>query len=102
MTEILEGLCDLAYYVGVKGGRGDGWVSELTAMQIRFPAASEKRVLLLEAGYPLTSILDPKQGGYLTDDAIAIGTWTDEDHLLTMANNCAFHMATQRRLPPVL
>jgi hypothetical protein len=31
MTEVLEPMSDLAIYVGVRAGRGDGWVSEITA-----------------------------------------------------------------------
>lgn len=102
MTEVLEPLCDLALYVGVLAGRGDGWVSELVAMEIRDPGGANKRVLLLESGYPLSSILDPHQQGYLADHSIMIATWVDESELHDLARDCAFHMARYGRLPPIL
>ena len=102
MTEVLEQRCDLAIFVGARDGRGDGWVSELTAMQVRNPAGSRRRVLLLEAGYPLTSILDPAQEGYLADPPVMVGLWGDEAELHMMAGECASHFARYGQLPPVL
>ena len=102
MTEVLEARCDLALFVGVKAGRGDGWVSELTALQIQNPEGATKRVLLLEAGYPLSALLDPLQQGYLADPPVIIGTWIGEHELRVLANRCAAHAARHGHLPPVL
>jgi len=100
MTEILEPRADLALYVATAMGRSDGWVSELTAMQIKNPAGSGKRVLLLESGYPLTSILDPLQQGYLCEPYVTIARWTNEVELCNMAKDFAFRTARGGGLPP--
>ena len=102
MTDVLEGLCDLALFVGVKAGRGEGWVSEITAMQVLVPERSTRRVVLLETGYPLTSILDPLQQGYLADPPVMIGTWSREAELHDLAIKCATSVARFGRLPPIL
>lgn len=99
LTEALEPRADLALYVACLDGRGDGWVSELTAMQIKDPRGSTKRALLLEERYPLTSILDPAQHGYLADPPVLVTTWANERQLLATAIGLATHMNWHGRLP---
>jgi hypothetical protein len=77
-------------------------VAEITAMQIIDPLGARKRALLLESGYPLSSLLDPAQKGYLARPPVLIGLWETEDELHDLARNCAFHVATWGRLPAVL
>ncbi len=98
MTEILEPLTDLAIYVATLEGRGDGWVSELTAMQILNPRGKQERVLLAEEAYPLSSILDPAPGGYLADPPMMVIRWKDEQQLLAEANRLATVLAKRGEL----
>lgn len=81
MTEVLEPLADLSVFVGWAQGRADGWVSELTAMQVKHPERAPARLVALEEGYPLTSILDPEIGGYLADPLVPVRWWWGEEHL---------------------
>jgi len=89
MTEVLEGLADLAVYVGWVQGRGDGWVSELTAMQVKHPERAPRRLVALEEGYPLTTILDPGSAGYLSDPPLQIEWWWGEEDLLKLVERVA-------------
>jgi len=85
MTEVLEGVSDLAFYVASRDGRGDGWVSELTAMQLQRPDFAHRRLLLVQDRYPLSSILSPEQGGYLATPPVSIAVWTSERELILFA-----------------
>lgn len=96
MTESLEGLADLAVYVGWTQGRGEGWASELTAMQLAHPERAGRRLIALEEGYPLTTILDPASGGYLADPPVRIEWWWGEAHLLDIVERVATLQAGQR------
>ena len=89
MTEALEALADLAIYVGWVQGRGDGWASELTAMQLKHPERAGRRLVALEEGYPLTTILDPHSGGYLADPPVRIEWWWGEAGLLELVDSTA-------------
>jgi hypothetical protein len=99
MTEGLEALCDMAIYVAAREGRGDGWVSELTAMQLKRPEDAHKRVLLIQAGYPLSSILSAAQGGYLATPPVAVVPWSNDRELRQRAVRYASHMSRYGRLP---
>jgi hypothetical protein len=96
MTETLEALADLAVYVGWSQGRGDGWASELTAMQLKHPERASHRLIALEEGYPLSTILDPDAGGYLADPPVRIEWWWGEEHLLTVVERIADLQASRR------
>jgi len=98
-TEVLERLADLSLYVAALGGRGDGWASEITAMQLLYPEGAERRALLMEQGYPLSAILDPGTLGYLGDPAVFIVAWGDEHELLYTASLLARHVARFGFLP---
>ena len=84
-TEDLEARCDVALFVGSIDGRADGWVSELTALQLLRPGSAGKRLLLLQARYPLSSMLSPQDGGYLSTPPVAIAAWQSERDLLDVA-----------------
>ncbi len=99
MREVLEPLSDLSIYVATLRGRGDGRVSEITAMQITEPRGSGRRALLIEEGYPLSSILDPSQGGYLADPPITVIYWRGQDQLLAHSIRLANVIARVGRLP---
>jgi hypothetical protein len=99
MTEVLEPLAGLSIFVATVEGRPDGWVSELTALQIKNPRGAERRALLVEVGYPLSSILDPEQEGYLSDPPILVFTWKDEQELLAEADVLANFVVRLGRLP---
>lgn len=99
MTEVLERLADLSLYVAPVGGRGEGWASEITAMQLTFPEGAARRALLVEAGYPLTAILDPARFGYLRDPPVFTVPWADEQELLSTASLLARHVARFGSLP---
>jgi hypothetical protein len=100
MTEALEAMADLAVYMGWAQGRGDGWASELTAMQLKHPERAERRLVALEEGYPLTTILDPQSGGYLADPPVRIEWWWGETHLLEIVTRSADSLA-RRGIPDV-
>lgn len=89
MTEALEPLADVAVYVGWLQGRGDGWVSELTAMQVKHPERAHRRLVALEEGYPLTTVLDPSSSGYLGDPPVQICWWWGEEDLLDSVDKMA-------------
>lgn len=99
MTEVLERVADLSVYVATLGGRGEGWASEITAMQLNYPEGAAKRALLMETGFPLTAILDPARAGYLSDPAVFIVSWADEVELLSTASLLARHVARFGSLP---
>jgi hypothetical protein len=99
MTELLEPRADLSIYVATLRGRADGWVSEITAMQLSAPRRSERRALLVEEGYPLSSILDPAQGGDLADPPILVLSWRGEAQMLANAIRLGRHVARFGRLP---
>jgi hypothetical protein len=96
MTETLEAIADLAVYIGWTQGRGDGWASELTAMQLKHPERASRRLIALEEAYPLTTILDPEAGGYLADPPVRIEWWWGEEHLLAVVERAAERQATRR------
>ncbi len=99
MTEVLERVADLSVYVATLGGRGEGWASEITAMQLSYPEGAAKRALLLETGFPLTAVLDPARAGYLSDPPVFTVSWADEVELLWTAGLLARHVARFGSLP---
>lgn len=99
MTGALDARCDLAFYVASGKGRGDGWVSELVAMQPLRPAGASKRVLLIQSGYPLSRMLDPEMGGYLASPPVKIVPWSNERELRERALRYAAHMRRYGCLP---
>lgn len=58
-------------------------------MQLKDPRGAPRRVVLVEVGYPLSSILDPAQEGYLGDSPIWVFSWKDEQELLANADPLA-------------
>lgn len=99
MTEVLGPRADLSLYVATLEGRSDGWVSEITAMQIKDPRGGARRALLIEEGYPLSTILDPAEGGYLADPPILVVSWIGEAQLLFHAIRLANLIARFGWLP---
>lgn len=99
MTEVLERTADLSVYVGWAEGRGDGWVSELTAMQLAHPERAPRRLVALEEGYPLASVLDPDKGGYLLEPPVRIEWWWGEENLRDLVVRTAFQVLARGDTP---
>lgn len=99
MTDVLDARCDLALYGASKEGRGDGWVSELVASQLVRPAGADKRVLMLQGGYPLSRMLDPALGGYLASPPVRVVPWTNDRELRGRSLRYAAHMRRFGCLP---
>lgn len=64
-TRRLAARSDACFFVLTGTGRLAGVVAELTSLQIERPERAGRRVVFVEEGYPLSSILDADQEGIL-------------------------------------
>lgn len=99
MTRVLERQSDLCVYVGLVESREGGWCSELSDIQARYPEGASKRVVLLEAGFPLSRVLANDMGGHLSDPFVPVINWETEDELIAVIMRCAAALHERGVLP---
>ena len=99
MTRRLEELSDLVLYVAVPEGRGEGWASEISDIQARYPAGAWKRAVLIHSAYPLSAILDNTREGHLSEPFVPTIEWETEEDLARVAQHLAVVLHDTGRLP---
>lgn len=101
MTRRLEEVSDFTVYIGIAIGRGEGWSSEFSDIQARYPEGARKRAILLHADYPLSQIVSNEYGGHASEPFVTIIEWETEEQLLNIITRLAVHLHERGDLPAV-
>lgn len=88
-TRQLAAHADACFFVLTRTGRLAGVVAELTALQLERPRHAGRRVVFVEDGYPMSSILDADQAGVLSIPPIVTVPFETTVELRAAASNYA-------------